>query len=125
MGVEAKVYAALSGFSSLTNLVGDKIYPEHRHQSTGTPAVVYYRAPGGERVTSLKGYSQLENAIIEISVYTSAVDDRRAIADQVISAMSKATAFGSVLPDPPYDDYDDETQTYERTLMFSVWNQTT
>jgi len=125
MGIESKIYAALSGFSSLTTLVGDNIYPEHRHPGSGTPAVVYYRAPGGERVNSLKGYDQLENVIIEISVYTSVIDDRRQISDQVISAMSKATAYGSILPDPPYDDYDDETQTYERTMQFSVWNQTT
>lgn len=125
MAIEAKVYSVLSGATALTALVGSRIYPEHRHQSTGTPAVVYYRAPGGERVNSLKGYEKMENAIIEISVYTSTIDDRRIIADQVMAAMAASTTFGSILPDPPYDDYDDETQVYDRTMQFSVWNQTT
>ena len=125
MPIESKVYTALSGATALTNLVGDRIYPEHRHQSTGIPAVVYWRAPGGERVNSLTQYEQLENVLIEISVYTSAIDDRRVIADQVIAAMVTAGTFGAILPDPPYDDYDDETKTYERTMQFSVWNQTT
>ena len=125
MAIEAKVYSALSGATALTALVGSRIYPEHRQQSTGTPAVVYSRAPGGERVNSLNGYMQLENVLIEISVYTSIIDDRRTITDQVIAAMDAATDFGMVLPEPPYDDYDDETQVYERTMQFSVWNQTT
>ena len=125
MAVEADTYQNLSGSTALTALVGTRIYPEHRPPSDSLPAVVFFRAPGGERINSLSGYEMLENATIEIEVYATAVDARREVADQVISAMTGSTRYSCILPDPPYDDYDDETGTYERTLDFSVWNQTT
>ncbi len=126
MGVESKTYQTLSGSTALTAQVDTRIYPEHRPDSVGTlPAVVFFRAPGGERVNSLKGYNDLENVMMEIEVYSSAIDQRREVADLVISAMTGSTRFSCILPDPPYDDYDEDTREYERILQFSIWNHTT
>ena len=126
MGVESDTYQVLSNTTALTALVGTRIYPEHRPTNDSSPSVVFFRAPGGERVNSLTGYEKLENAIIEIEVFATAVDERRQVADQVIKAMTtNSTRFSCTLPDPPYDDYDDETQTYERIMDFSIWIHTT
>ena len=122
MGLEGEIYSALSGSTTLRSLVSSSIYPDHRYTEETTPAVVYWRAPGGARVNDLKGYSGKENPIIEITVYSSAVDTRRVIADAVISVMQSSTGFSAILPDPPFDDYDDYTKIYERTMQFSVWH---
>lgn len=124
MGIEGKIYSALSGSTALTALVSSSIYPDHRYQSDEVPAVVFYRAPGGERINDLQGYSGKENPVIEITAYADTVDARREVADAVISVMDAATAFNALLPSPPFDDYDDETKIYERTLQFSVWHST-
>jgi len=124
MGIEGKIYAALSGSTTLTGLVSSSIYPDHRYQDDAAPAVVYYRAPGGDRINDLQGYSGKENPIIEITIYADSVDARREVGDAVISVMAATTRFTSLLPTPPFDDYDDETKIYERTLQFSVWNST-
>lgn len=125
MGVESKTYQTLSGNSTLVGVVGTRIYPEHRPTSDTAPSVVFFRVPGGERINSFSGYELLENAIIEIDVFATAIDARRVVSDYVIAAMTGSTRFSCILPDPPYDDYDDETGQYIRTMDFSIWNQTT
>ena len=125
MGVESKTYQTLSGSTALTAIVGSRIYPDHRRQGDSLPAVVFYRAPGGERVNHLTGFADLENVSMEVVVSAAAVDTRRTAGDAVITAMTGSTRFTCILPDPPYDDYDDETRVYERTLQFSIWNQAT
>lgn len=122
MGISAKVYSELSGSTALTAIVSSAIYPDHRYQDDTTPAVVFWRAPGGERINDLKGYSGKENPVIEVTVYATSVGARREAANACITAMAESTRFTSLLPGTPWDDYDDETQTYERVLQFSVWD---
>jgi len=125
MGVESKTYQTLANSTALVSVVGTRIYPEHRPDTDSLPAVIFSRAPGGERVNTLSGYNALENVIIEIDVYATAIDARREAGDLVIAAMTGSTRFSCLLPDPPFDDYDPDTRTYERSLQFSVWNHTT
>lgn len=122
MSVEAKVYSALSGSTALTTLVGSAIYPELRMQSVALPAVVYSRA-SGFRVNSLQGYSNLENADIQVTVYTKSIDTRITIGNAVIGAISSAAELNALVNDSPTDFYDDETEVFERSIMFSVWNR--
>jgi hypothetical protein len=122
MSLESRIYGVLSGSTTLTAAVGSNIYPETRPQAAALPAVVFQRT-GGLRVNSLAGYSGLENAMVEVVVYATSIDTRRSIGESVTSAMCAATVFGCVQNDSPSDFYDDEVETYERSLTFSVWNQ--
>lgn len=124
MSVESRVYSVLSTSTALTTLVGSRIYPEHRQQADALPAVVFNRA-GGLRVNSLAGYSKLENVNLEVTVYAASIDTRREVADVVTSALTAATVFQCLQTDSPSDFYDDEVQTYERAIMYSVWNRDT
>ena len=121
MSLESNTFNTLSSSTSLSALVGSNIYPEKRLQGSSLPAVVYYRAPGGERVNGLSGFSGLENAMVETEISAASVETRRLVADEVIDAMTHSTRFSCVMLDPPVDDYDDETNTYLRTCQFSVW----
>lgn len=122
MSLESKIYAALSGSTTLTALVGSAIYPEHRQQAEALPAVVYVRA-SGFRVNSLSGYSNLENADMSVTAYSRSIDNRREVGDAVVGAMSSAAGLSVVLNDSPSDFFDDEVQVYERSFTFSVWNR--
>jgi hypothetical protein len=121
MPLEGDIYNTLSGSTALTALVSSSIYPDHRFQGDITPAVVFWRAPGGERINDIKGYGGKENPVIEVTVYTTAVDARRVVGDAVATAMTGSTRYTCLMPYPPFDDYDDETKVHERTLQFSVW----
>jgi hypothetical protein len=122
MSLEGKIYAALSTSTALVAAVGSNIYPEHRQQADALPAVVFNRT-GGLRVYSLSGYSGMENASVEVTVYAASLDARRQVGDLVIGAMSSATSFNPLLIDAPSDFYDDLVGVYERSMSFSIWNR--
>jgi hypothetical protein len=121
--LESKIYSVLSAATAVTAIT-THIYPEHRPPADPLPAVVFSRV-SGLRVNSLSGYSNLENASIQVECYSSIVDGRRALSDAVILAMATATPFSALLNDSPFDDYDDEAGVYIRTMDFSVWNRDT
>lgn len=125
MSLEGNIYSVLSAATAVTTET-TAIYPEHRLYETtavALPAVVYSRL-AGSRVNDLNGYSGLENAIVEIDVYTSSVDKRRIIGDAVITALTAATAFKCIVTDSPIDDYiseENQVTEYIRTIDFSIW----
>ena len=123
MGVDADIYATLTTNSTLTALT-TAIYPEHGWQDDEAPTVIYWRAPGGERIHDAKGFSGKEVVSVEVSAFATAVDDRRALSDAVIAAMTGSTRFNCKMFAPAYDDYDPDTKIYERTMQFDVWNST-
>lgn len=121
MPLEGRLYATLSGFSSLTTLVGDNIFPQKIPQGTSPPVVIYKRI-SGYRVHDLQGYSGLENPRVQIDVFTTSLDERRQIADQVIDAMEASTVFKAIMIPSPIDEWDDNLEIYRRILQFSIWN---
>lgn len=123
MSIESRTYDTLTGATALTALTTN-IFPEVAVQGSTRPTVVYYRAPGGERINALSGYADKENALVEVEVAASGVTSRRQVSEVVIDAMTASTRFTCILPDPPFDDYDDETADYLRTMQFSVWHST-
>lgn len=121
--IESKLYSVLSASTSITVLT-TRIYPEHRPAADALPAVVFSRV-SGLRVNSLGGYSNLENAQVQVECYSSSVDGRRELADVVTTAITEASQFNAVLTEAPFDDYDDESALYIRTMDFSIWNRDT
>lgn len=123
MSVESKLYSLLSTATAVTALVSTNIFPEHFLQGGTLPGIVYRRAPGSLRVMSLSGYDGLENARMELSVYSTSIDERRQVADALITVLEAATAFTALLPGGPMDEYIDEIGAYRRALEFSIWNK--
>jgi len=123
MAIDADIYQTLTTNAALTALT-TAIYPEHGWQDDEAPAVIYYRAPGGERIHDAKGYCGKEVVSVEMSAYATAVDSRRSLSNAVITAMTGSTRFRCKMFAPPYDDYDPDTKIYERTMQFDVWNST-
>ncbi len=121
MGIETRVYDALTTSTALAALVSTRIYPIRMMQGVGFPTVVYRRA-SGDRHYDMSGYSTLENAIIELAVYATAVTARRLASDAAISAISSATAFTGLAIAAAEDSYNDATELYVRTNEISIWN---
>jgi hypothetical protein len=122
MSIESKIYSALSGSTALVAMVGSNIYPEHRMQAEALPAVVFARVSGA-RVNHLTGYANLENIMMDVTLYTKTIETRGTIGDVVISAMTSYKGCTILLNDSPSDSYDDEVEVYERNFTFSVWNR--
>ena len=120
--IEISLYEALVAHGALTAIVADSIYPDHARQGATLPSVVYCRV-SGVRVSSLSGYSGLENPRFQFDVYSESVDDLADIHDAIIGALAAATTFKAVPADSPWDDWDDDVGIYRRTFDVSIWNQ--
>jgi len=124
MPVESKIYSALSGATVVTAVVSSRIYPMAIPQSLGVaafPALVYARA-GSLRVNSLSGYSNLENAQVEITCWATRYNDAKDLSTRVHSIMNAATAFRATLTDDA-DGIEPEAGLFSLTMNFSVWNR--
>ena len=121
--IESKIYNVLSAATAVTALT-TSIFPEHRPSADVLPAVVYSRI-AGVRENSLSGYVNLENAVVQVEIYTADLDGRRILGDNITTALTASTSFNAILSESPFDDYDDEYQIYIRTMDFSIWNKTT
>jgi hypothetical protein len=119
--LESKIYSVLSAATAVTALT-TRIYPEHRPAADALPAVVFSRV-AGFRVNTLGGFSNLENANVQVEVYTGSIDTRRLLADNVTTALTASTSFNAILTDSPFDSYEDEEALYIRTMDFSIWNK--
>lgn len=122
MPLEGRLYSTLSAATALTALVGDNIYPQKIPQGTDPPMVVYYRV-SGYRVYDLQGYRTLENPRVDINVYTTDMDSRRQIGEQVITAMEASSYFTATMIPSAIDEYVDDLELYRRILQFSIWNK--
>jgi hypothetical protein len=122
MGLESKIYATLTTSSTLVAQVGTSIFPDNIVQGASVPTIVYHRV-SGERITSLSGYSNLENAHIQFAVYATSIDNRREVMDLLIGALTSSTRFNVVTGASPYDEWDDEVMQYARTVDISIWNR--
>ncbi len=121
--IENEVYAILSGTGAITALVSTRIFPAFIPQAaTAFPALVYEKT-GGSRINSLRGYTGLQNPIIEINIYAERTTTLQAVSTVVLAAMDGSTTFDSFALDEPFDSYDDDVEIKTRTLTFSLWNQ--
>lgn len=121
MSLNGRIYDSLTTSVTLMALT-TKIYPDHRPQNNGTPAVVYRRIGGGRENTLDGGYVNLENPRVEFKVFATAIDARRTVADAVVAAVTSSTRFSAISAMAPYDDYNPVVNEYTRVLDFSIWN---
>ncbi len=122
MPVESKIYSALSGTTVITASVSTRIYPIVIPQGVAAfPALVYARA-GSLRVNSLSGYSNLENAQIEVQCWATSYNHAKDLSTRVHSVMDAATAFKAILTDDS-DGIEPDEGRFSITMNFSVWNR--
>ena len=120
--LEAKLFTVLSGAPAITALVGGRIYPQVLPQTPTYPAVTYQRV-AGNRENHLRGYADLENAIIQIDAWAATLAGAIALGDAITTAMYAATTFAAILPGSPMDTWEDDVEKHRRSLDFSCWNR--
>lgn len=99
MSVLRAVYSRLSSDTSLTALVGERIYPAVRPQDTTLPAVTYYHS-GSEREYGLTYSSGLVSAFVTIESWATTIASALAVAAAVRGAMDNYSGTsGTVVVD--------------------------
>lgn len=116
--------AHLQAASSVSAIVGEKIFPEVIPQGVSVPAIVY-TVIFGEPRNSLDGFtSGLINYQVQVdcwcSTYEQALRLAHAVRDQVNTAYA---TFKTVIREfPGQSDYEPDTKRYRRMLYLSCWH---
>lgn len=86
MSIDAALYARLSGYTGLTDLISTRIYPNEAFQDATYPYIVYERE-GTERAQHLRGDSGLLTTDFQITSYAETKSALLAINAQVVAAL--------------------------------------
>lgn len=125
MGLEAAVFAALTGAPALTALVASRVFPDVLPQEVEMPALrvtVISDVPE----SSLNGAqaSALANARVQVDAYAKTREQSREVAEAVKAAMdlksAKAGGFDCWFASSG-NLFDDATQDYRIRMDFNVW----
>lgn len=89
MSAETQLYAALSGRTELTELVGTRIYPDAIPENSPLPAVVYVRSSTNPTYT-IGGTLVCEDVRLSVTAWAPTRTEAEAVADQIRSAIDGA-----------------------------------
>ena len=116
MTVESSILAAL------TSLAGGRVYPDIAPPAVAAPYIVYQQV-GGEAPTFLeRAVPSRQNGRFQVNAWATTRVAAAALAVQIESAMTLATAFDCKPLGAPVALYDEETQLRGTTQDFSVWS---
>ena len=128
--IQSAVFAALSGYSGLSSLVGARIYPDVAPQDAIAPRVVWQEVSelqandlGGSVETS-----GLNRYRIQVTSWAKGAErgatKSREVDSQVRLAMNAASGFKTLLLDSRALDYEPETSLHGYQSDFAVWIRT-
>lgn len=118
--LETLIYALLAADSPVSTLVSTRIYPLVLPQDVVLPAITYTRISGGQ-VSSLDGYSGLENPRIQVDAWAASYSGVKDLAAKIVTAMNGSATFSAtILSDTDF--FEDETKIYRVSLDFSAWH---
>lgn len=119
--LESKIFFCLTGFTGVTAIVSDRVYPKRLKQGCKLPAISFERVSGNFD-NDLEGYSGLEQPRVMINCWALGYVQAKDLAKAVRAAMLAATAFkATILTDS--DLSEDAANYYGVSLDFSVWHE--
>ena len=121
MALESKIFSLLTTSTTITTLMGNRIYPVRAPQNVASPYAVYQRISGGQQ-SGLSGYLTLENPRIQIDVYSTSYSQVKTLAGAIHTQMNTSTAFSNTMIGDT-DLYEDELNEYRISMDFSCWNR--
>ena len=121
MPVETKIYALLIANATINRKVNTRVFPIVIPQDSELPAITYQRI-SAQKITSLSGYSNLENSHILINSWATKYETVKALAEDIHSVMDNSTGFKTVLSNE-LDAFDPEAGLWAVSQDFSCWDQ--
>lgn len=124
MSIESDVFALLSGFTALTDLVpASRITPVIRREGSTLPAVVYSKI-SDNHVRNMGGATVLSEARMQVDVHAVSYSAMKGIQRQARLAMqsSESTFKLTDVSEGP-DVYDEQSEEHFCTVDFIVWHR--
>ncbi len=118
-----RVKALLSANAMVASMVGDRVFPEVLPQGCDMPAIAY-SVVVDEGISSLDGYSDLDNAVVQVDCYSRSYMEGHHLADAVGSVMTRFISVDfSSLQVSRRDLYEDDTELHRVSIDYSVWER--
>lgn len=94
MSLETGLYTALTSDSTITGLVGKRVYPGFMPQGVTYPAITYQRV-STVRTNMLSGVDDFTQVTVMIDCFDDSYSGVKALADAVKSAIDGVTVLGA------------------------------
>lgn len=124
MSFEDDLYTHLSGFTGLTDLIGQKIYPDHVPQTAEVPYLSYFEVYR-EKNYVFSGYNGTSIISIQISAFADTKNQARLVADQVPLAMAAwpgaNSKVGYAIQQNEISTWREDLEAYEMDLDFDIF----
>lgn len=124
MAIEQELYNYLSGYSALTALVNDRIYPVKAPQGAETPYCLYAKAED-MRQYSHNGFSGLSKVVLVLSGLSSTYNSAIQVAQQLVDAMEgwpdEASDVSAAMKQKEEDLYDEDAGLYRVQVEYLIW----
>ena len=108
MSAESDLYAALTGASGVTDLVGTRIYPNRVPLGTDYPAIGYRMITSG-----LIAADDCQESRIQIDFFDTTYSGAKAVRDAVLAVINGTPAWGYVQGP---DIYEDDTSIHHQNI---------
>lgn len=119
--LEEKIFTLLTATTTITDIMGNKLYPVRAPQAVKMPYGVYQRISGGQQ-NGLSGYLTLENPRMQIDIYSTSYSQVKTLAENIHTQMETSTGFKNTLISDS-DLFEDELNVYRITMDYSCWNR--
>ena len=119
MSIESLIFTALTTNANIKRMVTRRVYPIVLPQNCDFPAISYQRVTG-VRVNDLSGYSNLQNAHVQIDSWATSYNEVKELGAYIHTTMNGANTFKSLLISDS-DGYDADAALYRLSMDFSAW----
>lgn len=120
------LYTYLQSVTAITDIVSDRVYPQHLPQNPVLPAITY-TIISEDPVHDMQGSSGLNNATIQLDGWAETDDDRRELKREIRNALDGYKgAMGSVTVQAVllvnrFNAFDDDIENYRSINEFMFW----
>lgn len=124
MSLEAKLFTALTGATSITATVpASNIFAVRAKENQRLPYIVYRRISGNQ-INGLSGYQNAENPRIQLDAYSTSALQAISIKENIHSVLNTTTTFRALLmsDEDTFEQDLDVYKGYRRTMDFSFIN---
>lgn len=122
--IETYLVSLLTGDSTISGLIGSRMYPSHLPATPTYPAIVYNRISGPRSYTT-SGQSPLFPARFQIDAYAETYAGAKTLAEAIRDKLSgyKDASIRAAFLDNDMDDYESDADIYRVSSDYIIWSE--
>jgi hypothetical protein len=127
--MDSDLFAYLVAQSSLTALVGKRVYPSDEVPKTAAVPYVTYERTNNPGIHLMTADADVFSPSYEVNVFASTKESLKSIEDVIVTllkdysgTMGSTTVQRCFYEDSYYGGYDQDIETYNQMIEFTIWH---